>query len=142
MARAVTLAPGATATLRLRLRPRANGDPFADFDAAMAQRLDETDAFYDALQAGMAEDARLVQRQAFAGMLWCKQFYGYDIRRWLAGDPLQPAPPSSRSQGRNGDWRHFASGDVDTQPSPATSCRCPIPGNIRGSPPGIWRFTA
>ena len=46
-------------------------------------------------------------------MLWCKQFYGYDIRRWLAGDPLQPAPPDAREQGRNSNWRHFASGDVD-----------------------------
>ena len=114
---ATTLAPGETATLRLRLRPRAEGDPFADFDAAMAQRLAEADEFYDALQDGMGEDARLVQRQAFAGMLWCKQFYGYDIRRWLAGDPLQPAPPGTRQQGRNNDWRHFASGDVDASQS-------------------------
>ncbi len=110
---ALTLAPGETVTLRLRLRPRAATDPFADFDAIMARRIAETDEFYAALQGEMEADARLVQRQAFAGMLWCKQFYGYDIRRWLAGDSLQPAPPEARQQGRNSDWRHFASGDVD-----------------------------
>ena len=108
------LAPGASATLRLRLRPRAETDPFADFDGLMAQRIVDADAFYDALQSDLVDaDARLVQRQAFAGMLWNKQFYGYDIRRWLSGDPLQPTPPEARLEGRNSGWRHFASGDVD-----------------------------
>jgi hypothetical protein len=112
--RAVTLDAGASVTLRLRLRPRADADPFADFDAVMATRRAETDAYYAALQVDVGDvDARLVQRQAFAGLLWGKQFYGYDIRRWLAGDPLQPPPPASRQQGRNSDWPHFASGDVD-----------------------------
>jgi hypothetical protein len=110
----VTLAPGATATLRLRLRPRAASEPFEGFDALFAQRIAETDAFYAALQEDVADpDARLVQRQAYAGMLWSKQFYGYDVRRWLQGDPLQPEPPESRQEGRNNDWRHFASGDVN-----------------------------
>ncbi len=110
----LTLAPGATATIRLRLRPRSAGDPFADFNDVMLLRIAETDEFYAALQADLADaDALLVQRQAYAGMLWCKQFFGYDIRRWLAGDPLQPPPPDSRQQGRNSNWRHFASGDVD-----------------------------
>jgi hypothetical protein len=108
------LAPGAAVSLRLRLRTRADSAPFADFDDIFAKRIEETDAFYGALQIGIADpDVRLVQRQAYAGMLWCKQFYGYDIRRWLAGDPLQPAPPDSRRRGRNSDWRHFASGDTD-----------------------------
>jgi hypothetical protein len=112
--RTLTLGASETATLRLRLRPRAAADPFAEFDAVMAERLAETDAFYAALQTGITDaDARLVQRQAYAGLLWCKQFYGYDIRRWLAGDPLQPPPPAERDRGRNSDWRHFASGDVD-----------------------------
>ena len=70
----------------------ATTTPSPDFDAIVAKRLDETDAFYDALQSGVADpDARLVQRQAYAGMLWSKQFYGYDVRRWLAGDPLAAA---------------------------------------------------
>jgi hypothetical protein len=111
-----TLAPGASVTLRLRLRPRAKTNPFADFDAVVAQRLAEADDFYACLQAEIADpDARLVQRQAYAGLLWSKQFYGYDIRRWLAGDPLQPAPPPERQTGRNSNWRHFASGDVEAE---------------------------
>jgi hypothetical protein len=112
--KSLTLPPGASVTLRVRLRSGGATDAFADFDAVMAQRIAEADEFYDALQADIADaDARLVQRQAYAGMLWCKQFYGYDIRRWLAGDPLQPKPPDSRRKGRNSDWPHFAGGDVD-----------------------------
>ncbi len=108
------IAPGASVTLRVRLRPSGTTDAFADFDALMTQRIVEADEFYEALQADIENaDARLVQRQAYAGMLWCKQFYGYDIRRWLAGDPLQPKPPDSRRKGRNSDWPHFAGGDVD-----------------------------
>ncbi|MDE3176092.1 MAG: glucosidase [Pseudomonadota bacterium] len=118
VAQDLTLAPGATATIRLRLRLRDASDPFADFDATMARRIEETDAFYQALQADLADaDARLVQRQAYAGMLWCKQFYGYDIRRWLKGDPLQPPPPAARNAGRNSDWLHFACGDTDVAQS-------------------------
>jgi hypothetical protein len=113
-----TLQPGESAVLRLRLRPQRSSDPFADFDATMAQRIVETDTFYAALQSEIADpDARLVQRQAFAGMLWSKQFYGYDVRRWLAGDLTQPRPPEKRVEGRNADWRHFASGDVDASQS-------------------------
>ena len=109
-----TLAPGATTTLRLRLRPCASGEPFADFNAIVTQRIVETDAFYAALQDDVADaDARRVQRQAYAGMLWSKQFYGYDVRRWLNGDPLQSPPPEARREGRNSNWRHFASGDVN-----------------------------
>ena len=113
-----TLAPGASVVLRLRLAPPNPRDPFADFDAVFSQRQAETDAFYDALQADVADpDARLVQRQAFAGLLWSQQFYGYDVRRWLAGDPGQPAPPPQRRAGRNANWGHFASGDVDASQS-------------------------
>ncbi len=77
------------AVLRLRLRPAAiGGDAFQDFDQIFASRIEEADAFYGALQAGIASaDARLVQRQALAGMLWSKQFYCYDVSRWLKGDP-------------------------------------------------------
>ena len=58
--------------------------------------------------------SRLVQRQAFAGMLWCKQFYGYDIRRWLQGDPLQPAPPPERSADATQTGGHLTLGDIDS----------------------------
>ncbi len=73
------------------------GDPFADHDGRCSARIAEADEFYAALQCNIADpDARLVQRQALAGMLWSKQFYRYDVRRWLEGDPLQPEPPPER----------------------------------------------
>ena len=112
------LAPGETRTLRLRLRVEsATGEPFADFDAVFAERAAETDAFYAALQAPVADpEMRLVQRQALAGMLWSKQLYHYDVREWLAGDPAQPAPPPERRHGRNSDWAHLRANDIISMP--------------------------
>ena len=55
-------------------------------------------------------------RQAFAGMIWSKQFYKYDVRRWLKGDPAQPPPPPERREGRNRDWRHLYASDVLSMP--------------------------
>ena len=104
--------------LRLRLRPdAASTEAFADFDAIVAQRRAECDAFYDALQGGIADaDARLVQRQAFAGMLWSKQYYGFDVRLWLNGDPAEPRPPHERLLGRDADWTHLCSADIFSMP--------------------------
>ncbi|MEI9986047.1 MAG: hypothetical protein WDN69_24400 [Aliidongia sp.] len=61
-------------------------------------------------------DARLVQRQALAGMLWSKQFYYFDIPQWLAGDPTQPTPPESRRRGRNAAWLHLNNSDIIAMP--------------------------
>jgi hypothetical protein len=115
---ALDLAAGASAMLRLRLRPAsATSAPFADFDAVMARRLHEADEFYAAFQADMAsEDAKLVQRQAVAGMIWSKQFYDYDVRRWLDGDSAQPKPPPERLSGRNSTWRHLSNSDIVSMP--------------------------
>ena len=107
---------GGEITLRLRLRPLPAPD-FADFDATMALRRQEADEFYAALQAGIADaDARLVQRQALAGLLWSKQFYYFDVRRWLEGDPAQPAPPAARWQGRDADWQHLDNAEIVSMP--------------------------
>ena len=109
--------PGGQATLRLRFRPEATDDAFAWFDPLMDGRRAEADAFYAALQRGMPDpDARMVQRQALAGMLWSKQFYGLDVRRWLQGDPGQPTPPPGRKQGRDADWRHIDNFDIISMP--------------------------
>lgn len=108
------LAPGETRHCRVRLSPEPHPEPFADFDAVIAARRSEADAFYADLQRGIADpDKRLVQRQALAGMLWSKQFYGYDVWRWLKGDPAQPVPPPGRE--RNATWQHLAMGDVDAE---------------------------
>ena len=95
-------------TVRVRLRAGEQGGPaFTDFDDIISRRLSETDLFYAARQKGISdEDMRRIQRQAFAGMLWNKQFYDFNVRQWLNGDPLQPPPPESRKHGRNSDWRH------------------------------------
>ncbi len=115
----LTVPAGGTVTLRFRLSPEAGPDARdpAAFDAVMAQRLAEADAFYAALQRDIADpDARLVQRQALAGMLWSKQFYHFDVRRWLAGDPAQPAPPETRRHGRDSDWTHLNNADIVSMP--------------------------
>ncbi|MDF1523036.1 MAG: hypothetical protein P1P87_09490 [Trueperaceae bacterium] len=120
-----TLPAGATHTFRVRLaptRPPAVGSaasvaPFADFDAVFAAREREADAFYDVVHSDLEDpDARLVQRQAFAGMLWGKQVYRFDVARWLAGDPGQPAPPAGRRHGRNAEWAHLNNADVISMP--------------------------
>jgi Glycosyl hydrolase family 63 C-terminal domain len=108
---------GASATFRLRLSHVDNPSPFEDFDHIAATRKNECDAFYADIQSGLDhEDARLVQRQAFAGMIWNKQYYGYDVRRWLAGDANAPPPPAERRSGRNSDWPHVNSGTVFSMP--------------------------
>ncbi len=118
-----TVAPGATFEMRLRLTDRlpAGGERAgvlgADFEAVFAAREREADEFYAALQpAGLSDDARSVQRQAFAGLLLSKQTYGYDVSRWLKGDPEGPEPPRERLRGRNADWGHLYNADVLSMP--------------------------
>ena len=114
----LTVPAGGSATVRLRLRPAgAEAPALADFDAIMAARAAEADDFYAHLQRDLRDaDARLVQRQAFAGMIWSKQFYYYDVQEWLAGDPAQPAPPRERRHGRNCDWTHLTNADIISMP--------------------------
>jgi hypothetical protein len=103
--------------VRLRLTTRTAQPAFTDFDAIVAQRLADADAFYDEIQAGIDDpDARAVQRQAFAGMLWSKQFFHLDIPEWLQGDPAQPPPPAGRRHGRNAEWKHLNNADVISMP--------------------------
>jgi hypothetical protein len=110
-------------TVRLRLSaespaasPAAAG-PFADFDAMVAARRAETDEFYDSvIPADFTDDERRVARQAYAGLLWSKQFYHYVVEEWLEGDPAQPPPPPERRRGRNHEWRHLFNRDVISMP--------------------------
>src|SRR3989440_1501404 len=113
-----TIAARGSATIRLRLRAgESRADGFFGFDGIVAQRLKEAHAFYADLQKGIAdEDIRRIQRQAFAGMLWNKQFYDFNVREWLNGDPLQPPPPEGRKHGRNCDWAHLIADDIIAMP--------------------------
>jgi hypothetical protein len=106
-----------SAGVRLRLTKGSLTDPFRRFADLLTQRQSEADAFYADLQAGIAdEDARHVQRQAFAGMIWSKQFFYYDVPNWLKGDPAQPAPPPERRHGRNSEWTHLNNADIISMP--------------------------
>ncbi len=120
----VTLAGGASAELRVRLRPQAatavtSGAAAlgAGFGQVMAARRAEADEFYAELTPSEATaDEAMVMRQAFAGMLWSKQLFYYDVARWLDGDPAQPAPPPQRLAGRNSRWRNFDAFDIMSMP--------------------------
>jgi hypothetical protein len=91
--------------------------PFEQFDEIFQKRQKEADEFYsEIIPAGLSEDARNVMRQSLAGMLWSKQFYHYDVDKWLEGDPAQPAPPEGRKNGRNSEWRHLNNADIISMP--------------------------
>lgn len=108
---------GGKVEVRVRLCDTTKGDPFGDFDALLNQRRAEADAYYAELQADLPDDdARLVQRQALAGVIWSKQFYYFDVPQWLRGDPALPAPPSERRHGRNSDWGHLNNADIISMP--------------------------
>jgi hypothetical protein len=123
-----TIEPGQTITIDLRLanmidpRLREGGPhpldaPFADFEALLTERREEADEFYNVvLPANLSSDAKLVARQAFAGLLWSKQYYHYVVSDWLEGDPSQPPPPAERNEGRNHDWKYLFTRDVISMP--------------------------
>ncbi len=140
------LAPGESVTVKLRLTDReplittkndfpatgiSNGPVHAElaegvpatndfengFDELFALRQKEADEFYvSRVPKELSEDARRVMRQSFAGMMWNKQFYHYDVRTWLDGDPAGPPPPKERLQGRNHDWTHLYNDDIISMP--------------------------
>ncbi|MEI7958031.1 MAG: glucosidase [Verrucomicrobiota bacterium] len=114
---ALTIPGRGETAVRLRLCAEALVAPFDGFERVVAQRRREADAFYAELQSEIGDaDARNVQRQAFAGMIWNKQFYHYNVERWLDGDPAQPAPPPERLQGRNWEWRHLNNAEILSMP--------------------------
>jgi len=103
--------------IRLRLQQGCTTAPFMDFDTIFEARRAETDEFYEKVQKDIVhEDERLVQRQAFAGMMWGKQLYYYNVHQWLEGDPRQPPPPSQRLAGRNHTWRHLNNRNIISMP--------------------------
>jgi hypothetical protein len=118
----LTLAPGENRTVRLRLTdlaiPPVEGDPCGSaFEQVFADRQSEAEEFYAGVVPGdLTDDNRNVMRQAIAGLLWSKQFYYYDVRRWLNGDPGNGAPPAERLTGRNNQWPHLYNDDVISMP--------------------------
>ncbi|MBA2353674.1 MAG: glucosidase [Acidobacteria bacterium] len=114
----LVLAAGAEHTVRVRFTPHPpdGRDPFGDFATVMTERHAEADAFYATIiPSSLSADQARVMRQGFAGLLWTKQYYHYDIATWLRGDPLQPPPPT-RGEVRNGNWTHLYNADVISMP--------------------------
>ena len=108
---------GGSVVVRLRLAHKCDHAPFEDFDRVFSERIRETDEFYAGLQAGVTnEDEKLVMRQGFAGMLWNKQLYLYNVEEWLKGDARQPVPPAQRWKGRNHTWQHLKNANIISMP--------------------------
>ncbi len=119
----LTLGPGETRRIRLRLTeadtPAAYGDLGPDFDDVVAARRAEADAYFAGLiPAGASAEEAAVARQAIAGLMWGKQFYHFDVKQWLHGDPGSAPPPPGRRYGRNNAWWHMNSFDVISMPDP------------------------
>ena len=111
---------GAGITLRFRLsaEDEAPEEPFdGGFERVFADRIREMEEYYSALlPERLSMEERRIARQAYAGLLWTKQFYHFSVKEWLEGDPTQPAPPASRRRGRNSDWTHLYNRDVLSMP--------------------------
>jgi len=113
----LTVPTAGSVQVRLRLTKESSANPDSDFDAVFERRRREADAFYAEIQKDLADaDARHVQRQAFAGMIWSKQFFYYDVPEWIIGDADQPRPPDERKHGRNHEWSHLNNADIISMP--------------------------
>ncbi len=113
----LTLNAGEQQTFYFRFYRSGSPDiPREQWDGVFEARIREADEFYRDLSHGLDEQARSVQRQAFAGLFWSKQFYHYVVETWLNGDETSPKPPEQRKQGRNHKWRHLFNEDVISMP--------------------------
>jgi hypothetical protein len=118
----LTVRPGETVRVHLRLThvdlaATAVGPFGKAFDMVFDARMREADEFYaTVIPAELSDDARAVMRQSLAGMLWSKQYYHYEVKQWLEGDPNFPSPPPERRRGRNHDWPHLYNADIISMP--------------------------
>jgi hypothetical protein len=111
------LGAGESEVFRLRLSVSELDDPFKEFDSLFSTRIEEANAFYAEKQTNLpTEELKSIQRQAYAGMIWCKQLYYYNVEKWIKGDPAGPPPPPQRKTGRNHQWRHLNSSDIMSMP--------------------------
>ncbi|WP_292009425.1 glucosidase [Chryseobacterium sp.] len=109
--------PKESKVFEFRLSDKDLEEPFEIFETAFEDRKSEADEFYEEIQKGIhSEDEKLVQRQAFAGMLWNKMFYHYNVEKWLRGDPAEIQPPKSRDRIRNYEWEHLNNEHIISMP--------------------------
>lgn len=105
---------GQSIEIRLRLSNRNHTEPFDTFTSLFQQRIREADAFYASVQSPhLNDELKMIQRSAFAGLLWSKQFYYFDVSKWLKGDPIVPL---KRTSVRNHDWDHVSAFDILSMP--------------------------
>ncbi|MCY0977917.1 glucosidase [Chryseobacterium wangxinyae] len=106
-----------TKIFELRISDKDLKQPFKDFNEIFNNRVQESDDFYAEIQKEItSDDEKLVQRQAFAGMLWNKMFYHYNVEKWLKGDPSQMNVPKSREKIRNYEWTHLNNSHIISMP--------------------------
>lgn len=112
------IAAQSSVTIKLRLsKKEISENPFTEnFDELFDKRIKEADEFYDDICEAKDKDLRNIQRQAFAGMLWSKQYFNIDMPKWLNGDKGQPAPPKKRKTGRNHQWHTLNNEDIISMP--------------------------
>jgi Glycosyl hydrolase family 63 C-terminal domain len=116
---AASIPPGQSLTIRLRLTPvsPASGKPLdGEFEEILTSRRTEADEFYRTVIPDVTTDEKTIMRQSLGGLLWSKQFYHYDVNRWLKGDPAGPEPPQERLNGRNREWHQLYNADVISMP--------------------------
>ncbi|MCS3529945.1 MGH1-like glycoside hydrolase domain-containing protein [Chryseobacterium sp. JUb7] len=110
-------AAGESKIFEFRISDKNIKEPFKDFDEVFDLRKQESDEFYAEIQEGIkTEDEKLIQRQAFAGMLWNKMFYHYNVEKWLKGDPGEVMPSKSREKIRNYEWKHLNNEHIISMP--------------------------
>ncbi|HXJ86658.1 MAG TPA: glucosidase [Candidatus Binatia bacterium] len=108
---------GGSQVVRLRLSKPSAADPFATFDGAFSDRLADANEFYDRITPStLNEDERRVHRQALAGMLWSKQYYFFDLDKWLAEHHAHPLTGANPRTARNTEWFHMLNSDVISMP--------------------------
>ncbi len=109
--------PGQSKTVRVRFTKTCLLTPWDDYDEIFRQRKEEADEFYHTVQKTvLTEELKSIQRQGFAGMMWNKQFYYYNVKKWIHGDPGRHSPPSVRKEGRNTEWQHMFNYNVISMP--------------------------
>jgi hypothetical protein len=113
----ITIPAGESRQVKLRMQHELEENPLESLDENLEKRKKEADEFYDELQKEVVdEDLRNIQRQAYGGMMWSKQFYYYDVERWLEGDKGRFVPPVERKVGRNTGWKHLQNYDIISMP--------------------------
>ncbi len=108
---------GGSKVVRLRLSAKPSADPFTTFDETFATRLADANEFYDRITPrSLNEDERRVHRQALAGMLWTKQYYYFDLDRWLQEHGAHPLMGASHRNMRNTEWFHMLNSEIISMP--------------------------